>query len=35
MDQKFRRGFIAAEKTELWGSLAAGRVAQSDWASVW
>jgi hypothetical protein len=35
MGQRFRRGFTAAEKAEFVGSLAAGGVAESDWASVW
>ena len=30
MDQRFRRGFTAAEKTELWDRWQCGGVAQGD-----
>src|ERR1017187_9482098 len=35
MWQGYRRGFTAAEKTELWDRWQRGGVAQSDWAGVW
>jgi hypothetical protein len=35
MERRFRRGFTAAEKTELWEPLAAWGVFEGDWPSVW
>ena len=34
MVQRFRRGFSAAEKTELWDRWQKGEFAKSDWAIV-